>query len=265
MTTSMPATTSGPAVRASGGGLPGAVAAEWIKLWSVRSTWWCLLGGAGLMLVTTPIIGATMANNNKKGTLVPVGEVTVATVYVAQFALIALAMLMITAEYAAGSIRTTLQSVPMRGRLLAAKTAVAGAVSLLAGIGFGLIGVGVSSMSLGDEADAAGGEALGSALRIGGYLALVAVLTIGVAVAVRGAAGTLTLVFVGLTVLPVILQASDIDPLVSLAERMPNSAGTVFMNAQTTPYGPGTGLLLLALWAFGALLLGFHAFRKRDA
>ncbi|MGW0818647.1 ABC transporter [Streptomyces viridiviolaceus] len=265
MTTSMPATTAGQPVRASGGGLPGAVVAEWIKLWSVRSTWWCLLGGAGLMLVTTPIIGATMANNKEEGTTVPVGDVAVATVYVAQFALIALAMLMITAEYASGSMRTTLQSVPMRGRLLAAKTAVAGAVSLLAGIGFGLIGVGVSSMSLGDKAETAGGDALGSALRIGVYLALVSVLTIAVAVAVRSAAGTLTIVFVGLTVLPVVLQASDIDPLVTLAERMPNSAGTVFMNADTTPYGPGMGLLLLVLWAFGALALGFYAFRKRDA
>ncbi|WP_404190174.1 ABC transporter permease [Streptomyces tauricus] len=265
MTTSMPVTTAGQPVRASGGGLPGAVAAEWTKLWSVRSTWWCLLGGAGLMLLTTPIIGATMANNKAKGTTVPVGDVAVATVYVAQFALIALAMLMITAEYASGSIRTTLQSVPKRGRLLAAKTAMAAAVSFLAGIVYGLIGVGVSSLSLGDKGETAGGDALGSALRIGVYLALVAVLAVAVAVAVRSAAGTLTIVFVGLTVLPVVLQASDIDPLVALAERMPNSAGTVFMNADTSPYGPGMGLLLLVLWALGTLALGFYVLRKRDA
>lgn len=76
---------------------------------------------------------------------------------------------------------------------------------------------------------------------------------------------TLTIVFVGLTVLPVVLQASDIDPLVALAERMPNSAGTVFMNADTSPYGPGMGLLLLVLWALGTLALGFYVLRKRDA
>jgi ABC-2 type transport system permease protein len=265
MTTSMPATTADRPVRASGGGLPGAVAAEWIKLWSVRSTWWCLLGGAGLMLLTTPIIGATMANNREKGTTVPVGDVAVATVYVAQFALIALAMLVITAEYASGSIRTTLQSVPRRARLLAAKIVVAGVVSLLGGIVFGLIGVGVSSLSLGDKGETAGGDAVGSALRIGVYLALVAVLTVAVAVAVRSAAGTLTIVFVGLTVLPVVLQASDIDPLVALAERMPNSAGTVFMNADTTPYGPGMGLLFLVLWSLAALAGGYYALHKRDA
>ncbi|MEU5092706.1 ABC transporter permease [Streptomyces sp. NPDC021356] len=264
MTTSMP-TTAGPSVRASGGGLPGAVAAEWIKLWSVRSTWWCLLGGAGLMLLTTPIIGATMANNKEKGHTVPVDEVAVSTVYVAQFALIALAMLMVTSEYTSGSIRTTLQSVPMRGRLLAAKTAVAGVVSLLAGIVFGLIGVGVATLSLGDKAESAGAGALGSALRIGVYLALIAVLTMAVAVGLRSAAGTLTIVFVGLTVMPLVLQASDIDPLVSLAERMPNSAGTVFMNASTTPYGPGAGLLLLVLWALAAQAAGYYALRRRDA
>ncbi|MFC7646920.1 hypothetical protein ACFQX6_45060 [Streptosporangium lutulentum] len=31
------------------GGLRGAVASEWTKLWSLRSTWWCLVSGAALL------------------------------------------------------------------------------------------------------------------------------------------------------------------------------------------------------------------------
>jgi ABC-2 type transport system permease protein len=266
MTTSMPTTAAGRPVRVSGGGLPGAVAAEWIKLWSVRSTWWCVLGGVGLMGLTAPIIGATMSNNSQAGQAVPVTDVAVATVYVAQFAVIALAMLVITVEYSSGSIRTTLQAVPHRGRLLTAKTMVVGGVSLLVGFALGLIGVGVVSLTLGSEVESGGaGDLLGCALRIGVYLALTGVLTVAVSVAVRSAAGTLSLVFVGLTVLPVVLHASDIDPLVFLSDRMPNTAGTVFMNGDTSPYGAGAGLLFLVLWAVAAQFAGYAVLRKRDA
>ncbi|WP_138906785.1 ABC transporter permease subunit [Streptomyces chryseus] len=265
MTTSTHHTAAPRRARASGGGLPGAVAAEWSKLWSVKSTWWSLIGGGALMLLTAPIIGSTMANNKKNSAGVAVGEVAVNTVYVAQFALIALSMLVITAEYTSGSIRTTLQAVPRRGQLLLAKSLVAGVVSLLGGIALGLIGVGVSSMTLGDKAIFDSAEAFGSALRMGVYLALISSLTIGVAVAVRSAAGTLTIVFVGLTVMPVILQASDMGPLVYLSERMPNSAGTIFMNAADKPYAAGTAFVILALWAVAVQAAGYQVLRKRDA
>ncbi|MFB7949230.1 ABC transporter [Kitasatospora phosalacinea] len=251
--------------RRRGGGLPGAVAAEWSKLWSVRSTWWCLAGAVALTVLTAPVIGATMANNRGEDVGVPVGEVAVATVYVAQFALVALAMLAVTAEYASGAIRTTLQAVPRRGVLLAAKGAVAGLVGLVAGTVLGLLGAGVGALSLGDRALVAGAPVAGTALRTGVCLALLGVLTVGAAVAVRSAAGTLTVVFVGLTVLPVVLQASDVGPLVYLAERMPNAAGGVFMNAGGGPYGAWTALVLLVLWSAGVLFLGDRVLRARDA
>ncbi|WP_380280551.1 ABC transporter [Kitasatospora purpeofusca] len=241
------------------------MAAEWSKLWSVRSTWWCLIGGVALMALTAPIIGSTMANNRKNGGGIAVSEVAVATVYVAQFALIALSMLVITSEYTSGSMRTTLQAVPRRGSLLLAKSLVAGTISLLGGTVLGLVGAGASAATMDDKAVVDGAQIVGTSLRMGVYLALLSALTIGVAVAVRSAAGTLTIVFVGLTVLPVIFQASDMGALVSIAERMPNSAGTVFMNAESSPYGAGAGLLFLVLWAVLVLLVGQQVLTKRDA
>jgi hypothetical protein len=35
----------------TGGGVAGTIASEWTKLWSVRSTWWCLAGAATLMVL----------------------------------------------------------------------------------------------------------------------------------------------------------------------------------------------------------------------
>ncbi|MFG2590345.1 ABC transporter permease subunit [Streptomyces sp. NPDC048438] len=265
MTTSTYPSAAPGAAQATGGGLPGAVAAEWTKLWSVRSTWWSLIGGGLLMLLTAPIIGSTMANNKKNSAGVAVSEVAVNTVYVAEFALIALSMLVITAEYTSGSMRTTLQAVPRRGQMLAAKNIVAGAVNFLGGVVLCLIGAGVSAVTLGDKAIADGGEILATSLRMGVYLALISMLTIGVAIAVRSAAGTLTIVFVGLTVMPVILQASDMSPLVWLSDRMPNSAGTHFMNADTSPYGAGTAFVFLLLWSVVITAVGHQALRRRDA
>lgn len=265
MTTSPHPTAVPAAAQASGGGLPGAVAAEWTKLWSVRSTWWSLLGGGLLMLLTSPIIGSTMANNKKNSAGVEIGQVAVNTVYVAEFALIALSMLVITAEYTSGSMRTTLQAVPKRGQMLAAKNLVAGAVSFVGGIVLCLIGAGVSALTLGDKAIVDGAAVLGTSLRMGVYLALISMLTLGVAVAVRSAAGTLTIVFVGLTVMPVILQASDISPLVWLSDRMPNSAGTHFMNADSSPYGPATAFFFLLLWSVAVTVIGHQVLRRRDA
>ncbi|MEZ7154960.1 ABC transporter permease [Streptomyces sp. MAD19A] len=266
MTASMPTAAPSRPVRASGGSLPGAVAAEWIKLWSVRSTWWCLLGGLLLTGLTAPIIGATMSNNSPAGQAVPVTEIAVSTVYVTQFAVIALAMLVVTVEYSSGSIRTALQAVPNRGHLLAAKTLVVSSVSLVVGFVLGLIGIGVVSVTLSSEVESGGmAELFGCALRIGVYLAMTSVITVAVSVAVRSAAGALSLVFVGLSVLPIILQASDIDPLVFVADRMPNTAGTVFMNGDTSPYGAGAGLLFLLLWAAATQCGGYMVLRKRDA
>ncbi|GAA0927665.1 ABC transporter permease subunit [Streptomyces asiaticus] len=241
------------------------MAAEWTKLWSVRSTWWSLLATAGLMLLAAPIIGSTMVNNRRGGPLVSATEVTISTVYIAQFGLIALAMLAITAEYTSGSIRTTLQAVPRRGTLLLAKTLVVGAVCLVAGTATGLLGIAAASLMLGDLTTVDSGEAVATALRIGVHLALISALTVGVAVAVRSAAGTLTIVFVGLTMVSLILSATDMAPLEYVADRLPDAAGTHFMNADGTPYGPMTALLFVVGWAVLVQAVGYLVLRKRDA
>ena len=107
---------------------------EWIKLRSLRSTWWTLgitVCGATAMAV---VIGSNTRNaggdltNNALAGVVP-GLLLTGV----------LGVLMMTSEYTSGMIRATLAAVPGRGLVLAAKAAVFGIVALAAGEAAGFI------------------------------------------------------------------------------------------------------------------------------
>jgi ABC-2 type transport system permease protein len=256
---------------AGGGGLPGAVAAEWIKAWSVRSTWWCLATGGLLMMAVAAQLAIFTANANDnadpaddKG-VVALGSIAIGAVDLAQFAVIALAMLLITVEYSTGSIRTTLQWVPRRGVLLMAKIIVTAVVGGVAGTVLAMLGSLAAAPLLGGWGDLTPAEWLGDVLSAGAYLALISVFTLGVGTLLRSAVGTLTTVFLIIAMLPGLLQVSDLAVAERIAEFLPGVAGAAFMRGSAEPYPPVVGLLVLAGWTAAALLAGHVALRRRDA
>jgi len=101
---------------------------EWIKLRSLRSTWWTLgitVCGATAMAV---VIGLNTRN--------PEGDLTnnvLAGIIPGLLLTGVLGVLMMTSEYTSGMIRATLAAVPRRNLVLAAKAAVFGIVALAAG------------------------------------------------------------------------------------------------------------------------------------
>jgi ABC-2 type transport system permease protein len=251
--------------------LPGAVAAEWIKVWSVRSTWWCLASGALLMTAVAAqlAIFTTNANDNvdpadDKG-VVALGSIAIGSVDLAQFAVIALAMLLITAEYSTGAIRTTLQWVPRRDVLLLAKIIVTAVVAGVAGTVLAVIASVAAAPLLGRWGGFTLSEWLGDILSVGTYLALISMFTLGIGTLLRSAVGTLTAVFLIIAMLPGLLQASDLAVAERIAEFLPGIAGAAFMRGSTEPYPPVVGLLVLAGWTAAALLAGHVALRRRDA
>ena len=107
---------------------------EWIKLRSLRSTWWVLAatvaGAVGIAVavgVNTEDAAADLTNNALAG--ISLGLLLVGV----------LGVLVMTGEYSSGTIRTTLAAVPNRPLLLAAKAAVFGVVALAAGEAAGFI------------------------------------------------------------------------------------------------------------------------------
>jgi ABC-2 type transport system permease protein len=140
------ATTTTPNVRfaalppaAGQAGLRGAIASEFTKLRSVRSTYWTLgalfFVSVGLGIAITAGTAANFANNpgNKAGfdaTQASLG----AFFELGQLIIAVLGAMVITSEYSTGMIRTSLTAQPRRGVVYAAKAIVFTAVTLVISI-----------------------------------------------------------------------------------------------------------------------------------
>lgn len=246
----------------------GAVAAEWTKLWSVRATWWCLAGSVVLMGIFAPALGGSITNNYRTDgvdTDLPIAHSSALAMNLVQFAIVALAMLAMTTEYSTGSIRTTLQCVPVRGRMLFAKSAVIAPVMFVVGIVLAVVGTLTTTPLLFEYADTDMSKAVPTILNVGVYVALVGVFAIGVGAAVRSAVGTLTTVFMVLAGLPGALAVSSNDITQKILDYLPSTAGQHLMDGDTDPYGRPAALLIILVWVAAAQVVGYIVLSKRDA
>ncbi|MFD0788139.1 ABC transporter permease, partial [Micromonospora azadirachtae] len=140
----MTATRARPTARSAGFG--GTVAAEWTKLWSVRSTWWTLLAAVLVTAATAGQLAIYAANANTNDDpaddrgIVTVGSIVIGSMELTQYAVLALGLLVVTSEFTSGTIRTTLQCTPSRGRVLLAKAVVTAAVTFPLGLLLGGVG-----------------------------------------------------------------------------------------------------------------------------
>ncbi|MEU6131901.1 ABC transporter permease [Saccharopolyspora sp. NPDC047091] len=247
-------------------------ASEWTKLRSVRSTWISLGTSLALVVFYSVVLGLSVrslasAGGAENGATSALDNATVGVLYGGQFALLTLAAMTITSEYATGSILTTLQCQPRRGRMLMAKCAVLAPVLLVWGIVLGLAGTAVATLALGEFADAAGAaEWLTRSVAVGVYLAMAGVLVTGIGAAVRSVAGTLAVSVLVLLILPMGLQATPIPWLAKAAEYMPGPAGMVLMGvAEFDGYAPSIAVAVLAGWAALGWWVGYSVLRLRDA
>jgi ABC-2 type transport system permease protein len=254
-----------------------ALHAEWTKLRTAPGTLWLLAASivltAGASALAAAIVkcpGSCTADTTKVSlTGVMLGQAAVAT----------LAVLAMSGEYSTGMIRVTLAAMPRRPAMLAAKAAVltgvvaaVGAIavgaSLLAGHflepGNGFTtrnGFAALSLAHGPTLRAAAGSVL--------YLALVALLSLGAATALRDSAAAITVVL-GLRYICPILGDVLLNPVWQhRVERWaPTDAGLAIQatrNIGRLPIGPWAGLGVLAAWTAVALLAGGLLLRLRDA
>ncbi|MET7336691.1 ABC transporter permease [Nonomuraea sp. NPDC005650] len=106
-----------------------AVAAEWIKLRTLRSTWWALGVGVSISLALTALGASTVISRwDPARTSDQAAMGIVVAVYVgvilAQLPLGMLGAMTISGEHASGMIDTTFVATPSRARVLLAKAAV---------------------------------------------------------------------------------------------------------------------------------------------
>jgi len=252
------------------GSLWRAATAEWTKVWSVRSTWWCLGSTLVLSAVWAGIVGFDYSyeDTGKPAPTepYPVGDTATAAVQLGQFATLALAMLVITGEYANGSIRSTLQCVPGRLRVLLAKSVVVGVMMFATGLAMAVTGSLAGGWMLGDLAEAEGSVLTTQVLSIAGYVSLTGLFTLGLGFAVRSAVGTLGLAFVLLVLLRLILGDIGVDFIDNVVDFLPSNAGlSLLEGGDDDRYGRGVGAIVLGVWAAVSLFIGYTVLRKRDA
>ena len=249
--------------------------AEWTKLRTAGGTGWLLLA----VVVLTAAVGAAIAGSATCHAAGGCGQdpakLSLTGVYLGQAVAAVLAAGAIGGEYGTGMIRLTFAAMPRRVSVLAAKAAVVtglmlatGAVatvgSVLAGRfilpGHGLAG---PPLSLANGADLR--ATLGSAL----YLALIGLLALGVATAVRDSAAAIGIVLGLLFLFPLLAATVSAGAWRRHLEQIaPMTAGLDIQattNIRALPLTPWQGLGVLAAWAAGALLLGSLALRLRDA
>jgi ABC-2 type transport system permease protein len=256
-----------------------ALHAEWTKLRTVSGPAWLLLGVAALTIaVSTAAVGATHC---PQGMICPVDttKLSLTGIQFGQAAVAILAVLVISNEYSTGMIRVTLAAMPGRYAVLAAKAILVAALVLVAGAVavFGSVLAGHLILS-GHGFTAARGfhpvwlsygptlrAACGSVL----YLALIALLSLGVAVIVRDSAVAIGTVLALLYLFPILLAFIGNAHWQHRLERWtPTVAGLTIQDTtglRSLAITPWAGLGVLALWAAGALLAGGLAFRLRDA
>jgi ABC-2 type transport system permease protein len=237
-----------------------AIAAEWGKLWSLRAPWFCI----PVAIALTVSVAFTLANDfeydisqhRRPATdTLPVLDALGPAIQLGQLALVALAMLVVTSEYATGLIRATLLAQPRRGVVLLAKTVVASAVGFVGGLASAAVGWWVTAADLG--AHAATGSPVAGCLRVALVVALACAFTTAVGSLLRSGAGTLTTVFVMLIGLDVT------DP--RFAVYTPAGSAIAFASGDSTHYPYGVGLLVLGAWVLAAHAAARILLQRRDA
>jgi ABC-2 type transport system permease protein len=274
-----------PVGRAGWGSLRDALRMEWTKLRTTPGTFWLLLAASALTIVVSAAAAAAVSCGGgpracaATATGLDPAKVSLSGIDLGQVAVALAAVLAIGGEYGTGMIRLTLTAVPRRLTVLAAKAAVLAGWTLAAGVpavlGSALAGRlilpgrGVTpangyvtlSLAYGPDLRAAAGSGL--------YLALIALLSLGIATAVRDSGVAIGLVLALLFLFPIVSSVVP-DHVLSrhLQQIAPMTAGLdiqATVGVQSLPLAPWQGLAVLAAWAAGALSVGALVLRRRDA
>jgi ABC-type transport system involved in multi-copper enzyme maturation permease subunit len=183
-----------------------ALASEWTKLRSVRSTLWALgvlivlMLGIGLLAA---VLVATYSSDDAEFTNGDLLGLGFFGVLLGSMCVMTLGVLTIASEYGTGMIRTTLTACPSRARVLAAKSLVFFAVVFVISTLTTMV-VAALQVAILDAGAPSSSEWFRATVGVSLYLATLGLLALAVGALVRHSAGAIT-VMIGVVLLPLVL------------------------------------------------------------
>jgi ABC-2 type transport system permease protein len=248
-----------------------ALRSEWIKLSTLRSTWWSI----GIVAVLTIGIAAMVAAALGDGPGFPGIQAVVLPIQFTMLLAGILGVISVTGEYSTGMIRSTLTAVPRRGMVLAAKAVVMAVLMFVASLViFFAAALVVTPMLAGSASAIDWSDVEGTILPILASSASMAVFSlIGVAVGflLRSGAGAIAAVVGLLFVLPIVAQMFTMAGeawqwITDLAVYLPSSAAQfAIIPSADAPLDGTSAYLTLAAWVAGTMLAAWGVLRTRDA
>jgi ABC-2 type transport system permease protein len=272
----------------------GVLNSEWIKLRTLRSTFWCYL----IAVVLTILLGLLIASVLKSsGTPLSHDQqqsawVSAATLGIAfaQLVVAVLGALVVTGEYSTGMIRSTFAAVPRRWPAIVAKVIVFGVTTFVVTLVSLVLTALVTAPVLSGQdihADWGDGTVWLSLIGGAGYLALIGVISLAIGLLLRNSAAGIATSLGLVLVLPIIFNLlvglAKADWAANISAFLPSNAGAklyAYPVAAVPSIGqsraPATtvatidltnwqALLVLLGWFAVAFVAGLFLLKRRDA
>ena len=249
----------------------GILRSEWIKLRSLRSTWWSF---SIIVVIQVSIAVLFALTTSPMATEPTTQQVTQAAVSIStlgvlfsQLVIAVLGVLVISGEYSTGQIRSSLMAVPNRLPVLAAKALVFAVATFVVSLVAIVVSYVVTMPILaGNGVDAAPLEPslwlsfFGAA----GYLVFIGLISLGIGAALRSTPGGIAASLGLLLVVPTIFQLIPAEWAGVVASWLPGTAGQSLYYTGST-FEPWQALLVMLGWAAVTLIPAAVLMKRRDA
>lgn len=259
--------------------LAGIMRGEWIKLLSLRSTWWALTSTAALMTLASVAYAMSLDTMADDPVTAPGieqmhgAEIVASGLPFGMLIIAVLGALSITGEYSTGMIRSTFAAVPTRLPVLAAKAltlvVLAAAVTIVSVMLSYLVTMAqLSQYDLVPALDDPGTwRVLGGSVYC---LTAAALFSLGLGTLLRSTAATVTVALTVLLLLPGILSFVTLDWVQTIVSYLPLPASSTLLTTGTTDVPGGdlsthASLIVVAAYAVVPIMAAAVALRRRDA
>ncbi len=259
-------------------GLRSAIFSEWTKLRSVRSTLWSVVVMGAISVGLMSVIAWTVIHSwddlspERRSALThqPLDVILVQPVYMAQIVVAVLGVMVVSAEYTTGAIKSTLQAQPRRLTVLAAKSIVLAIVTFIVGevLSFVAYMVGKSIVAHRISIHLHDPGVLRAVFGAGLYFTVLSLFSLAVGAVIRHTAGAIT------AVLGLILVVSGLTGLLPgtwgsrINAWMPTNAGQLILVPDLGPDPILTqweGMAVFGGWTALVLLVAAVLLVRRDA